>query len=83
VAGADVCSIIAFSPSKLEVKYRDLIYFIVVMDDDKRDGISCAAAFYCYYNNSNRKRFKGDFCNSDAGIAVFHYQQFLLCIMLL
>lgn len=65
-------SVIAFSPWELEVKYRDVIYFIFVMDGDKRDCASCAAAFHYYYNNSNRKRFKGDFYNSNARIAVFH-----------
>lgn len=64
--------IIALSLWELEVKYRDLKYVLFVMDGDERDCPSCAAAFYYCYNNSIMKRFKGDFCYSDAGKVVFH-----------
>lgn len=47
---------------ELEVKYRHLLDVLFVMDGDERDCPLCAAASYCFYNNSIMKRFKGCFC---------------------
>lgn len=47
-----LCRIISLSLWELEVKFRDLIDILFVMDGDERDCPSCAAAFYCYCNNA-------------------------------